>query len=178
MRTAEISLFTVFALAGAGALAQNIRSSLPATDNWTISETTSPVDYTPVVVAVTRSRDSAENSEMQLSVYCRNGHTSLGVAGQFISGRSEDYAISYRVNGDKPVQTGAAASSFEGGFALKGDVVSLLQSLPEEGDIAIRLAPRTGTAREGHFSLSGVKAVRIKLAAACKWPQALAKPRN
>ena len=176
MRTAEISVFAVFALAGAGA-AQDIRSSLPAADNWTISETTSPVDYTPVVVAVTRSYDSAENSVMQLSLHCRNGQTSLVVAGQSLAGRGEDYAISYRLNGDKPVQTGAAASSFGRGFALKGDVVSLLQSLPEEGDIAIRLSPPTGAAREGSFSLSGLKAVRIKLAAACKWPQA-AKPRN
>jgi hypothetical protein len=177
MRTAEISLFAVFALAGAGVLAQDIRSSLPAADNWTISETTSPVDYTPVVVAVTRSHDSAENSVMQLSLHCRNGQTSVVVAGQSLSGRGEDYATSYRLNGDKPVQTGAAASSFGRGFALKGDVVSLLQSLPEEGDIAIRLSPRVGAAREGFFSLKGLKAVRIKLAAACKWPQAT-KPRN
>jgi hypothetical protein len=178
MRTAEISLLMVFTLAGASALAQDLRSSLPATDNWTISETTSPVDYTPVVVAVTRSRDSAENSAMQLSVYCRNGRTSLVVTGQSISGRGEDYAVSYRVNADKPVQTGAGGPSSGGGAALQGDVVSLLQSLPEEGDIAIRLSPRMGAAREGYFSLRGLKAVRNKLAAACKWPQALAKPRN
>ena len=41
---------------------------------------------------------------MQLTLYCRNGRTELVVAGPAVSGRGEDYAISYRVNGDEPVQ--------------------------------------------------------------------------
>jgi hypothetical protein len=150
----------------------------PTTGNWTVSETTSPVDYTPIVVATTPSRGGAENSAMQLTVYCRNGRTELVIAGPSISGRGEDYAISYRVNGDEPVHASAGAPSFGTGAAFKGDVVRLLQTLPEAGDIAIRLAPRTGAAREGNFSLGGLKPVRDKLAGACKWPQAIAKPRN
>ena len=78
----------------------------------------------------------------------------------------------------EPVQIAAGPPSFGTGAAFKGDVVRLLQSLPEEGDIAVRLSPRTGAAREGYFSLGGLKMVRDKLAAACKWPQAIAKPRN
>jgi hypothetical protein len=149
----------------------------PAADNWTISETTSPVDYTPIVVAITPSRHGAESSAMQLSIYCRNGRTELVVAGPAISGRGEDYAISYRINGDEPVQTAAGAPSFGTGAAFKGDIVRLLQSLPEEGDLTVRLAPRTGVARDGYFALGGLKTVREKLAAACKWPQAIARPR-
>ena len=114
---------------------------------------------------------------MQLSVHCRNGHTNLVVTGKFISGRGEDYAISYRISGDKPVQAGAGAS-FGRGAALQGDVVRLLQSLPEDGDFAVRLSSRIGLSREGAFSLTGFKVVRNKLAAACKWPQAPAKPGN
>ena len=41
---------------------------------------------------------------MELSISCRNGRTNLVVTGQTISGRGDDYAISYRINGDKPVQ--------------------------------------------------------------------------
>ena len=136
------------------------------------------MDYTPIVVAITPSRDSAEGSAMQLTIYCRNGRTELVVAGPAVSGRGEDYAISYRVNGDEPVQVAAGVPSFGPGAAFKGDIVRLLQSLPEEGNIAFRLAPRTGAAREGNFSLGGLKPVRDKLAAACKWPQAIANPRN
>jgi hypothetical protein len=115
---------------------------------------------------------------MQLSIYCRNGRTELVVAGPAISGRGGDYTMLYRVNGDQPVQAAAGAPSFGTGVAFKGDVVGLLQSLPEEGEVTVRLSPRTGVAREGNFSIGGLKMVREKLAAACRWPQAIAAPRN
>ena len=150
----------------------------PANDNWTMSETTSPVDYTPFVVAVTPSLNGAEGSAMRLSIYCRNGRTELVVAGSAIAGRGEDYIVSYRVNGGQPAQTPGGTPSFGSGVAFKGDVVRLLQSLPEEGEITVRLSPRTGVARDGNFSIGGLKMVREKLGAACKWPQAIATPRN
>lgn len=150
----------------------------PAVGNWTISETTSPVDYRPIVVAVTPSLDGADGSAMQLSICCRNGRTELVIAGPAVSGRGEDYTVSYRVDGNQPVQTAAGTPSFGTGVAFKGDVVRLLQSLPEEGAVAVRLSTRTGVAREGHFSIGGLKMVREKLSAACRWPQAIATPRN
>jgi hypothetical protein len=149
-----------------------------AAGGWTVSETTSPVDYSPIVVAVTRSGHSEESSAMQLSVYCRNGRTEFVVAGPAITARADDYAVSYRVSGDAPVPVAAGAPSRGTGVAFKGDVVRLLQSLPEEGDIAIVLSPRTGAAREGYFSLDGLRLVRDRLAAACRWPQAIATPHN
>jgi len=179
MTALALSLFvTFFALASGKALAQNVSESPSATRNWIISETTSPVDYTPVVIAVSRSRDSLESSAMELSISCRSGRTNLVVTGRTVSGRGDEYAISYRINDGKPVQAGAGSTSFGAGVAFQGDIVRLLQSFPDEGEIAIRLAPRTGSAREGYFSLNGVTAVRTKLAAACKWPQATAKPGN
>ena len=150
----------------------------PAVGDWTISDTTSPVDYTPFVVAITPSLDGAEGSAMQLSIYCRNGRTELVVDGPAVSGRGEDYTISYRVNGGQPMQTAAGTPSFGTGAAFKGDVVRLLQLLPEEGEVAVRLSPRAGAAREGNFSIGGLKIVREKLAAACNWPQAIATPRH
>jgi hypothetical protein len=177
MKNAMLLLFlTPFALGGEKAFAQNITQSMSATGNWIISETTSPVDYLPVVVATTRSRES-EGSAMELSIYCRNGRTYLVLTGQTITGRADEHAISYRINGDKPVEAGVGSAVF-GGIALQGDVVSLLQSLPDEGELAIRLAARAGSSREGYFSLDGLKVVRNKLAAACKWPLADMKPRN
>jgi hypothetical protein len=115
---------------------------------------------------------------MQLSIQCRGGRTELVVAGSAVSRSSADYAISYRINDGQPVQLAAGSPSFGTGAAFTGDVVRLLQSLPEEGDIAVRLSTRTGAAQDGHFLLGGLKMVREKVAAACKWPQAVAKPRN
>src|SRR5882724_6020265 len=153
-------------------------SSAPAADNWIVSETTSPVDYTPIATATTLSRGGANGSSMQLSIQCRGGRTELVVAGPAVSRSSAEYAISYRINGGQPVQLAAGSPSFGTGAAFTGDVVRLLQSLPEEGDIAVILSTRTGAAQDGLFLLGGLKRVREKVAVACKWPQAVARPRN
>jgi hypothetical protein len=159
-------------------IAPPTRPAAPGGDNWIVSETTSPVNYTPVVTATNSSRGGSNGSAMQLSIQCRGGRTELVVAGPAISRSSADYAISYRINDGQPVQLAAGSPSFGTGAAFTGDVVRLLQSLPEEGDIAVRLATRTGAAQEGHFLLGGLKMVREKVAVACKWPQAVARPRN
>jgi hypothetical protein len=151
---------------------------VPGGDNWIVSETTSPVDYAPMVAATTFSRAGSDGPSMQLSIHCRGGRTELVVAGPAVSRRSEDYAISYRINDDQPMQLAAGSPSFGTGAAFTGDVVRLLQSFPEEGDIAVRLSTRTGAAQDGHFLLGGLTMVREKLAAACKWPRAVARPRN
>ena len=145
-------------------------------DNWVVSETTSPVDYKPIVTATTFSR--GPESSVQLSIYCRNGRTELVVTGPAVTRKGEEYAISYRINGDQAVQLAAGSPSFGTGVAFQGDVVRLLQSLPEQGDIAIHLSSRTAAALDGSFSLGGLKIVRDKIAAGCKWPHAVASPRH
>jgi len=146
-------------------------------DNWIISETTSPVNYTPIVTATALSRGGADGPPMQLAIRCRGGRTELAVSGPAVSGGGID-AISYRINDGQPVQLAAGVPSFGTGAAFPGDVVRLLQSLPEEGHIAIRMSNRSGVAQDGHFLLGGLKTVREKLAAACKWPHAVARPGN
>jgi len=147
-------------------------------DNWIISETTSPVNYAPIVTATAFSRGGSDGSLMQLAIYCRSGRTDLVVSGPAVSGGGADYTISYSVNDGQPVQLAAGSPSFGTGVAFAGDIVRLLQSLPEDGHIAVRISPRGGAAQDGRFSLGGLKTVREKLAAACRWPNAVAGPRN
>ncbi|WP_247780111.1 hypothetical protein [Bradyrhizobium sp. 170] len=145
-------------------------------DNWIISQTTSPVDYSPVATATTLSNDgAAAETAMKLSIHCRRGRTELVVAGPGISGRGNDYAISYRVNDGQQMQIAAALPAFGAGVAFAGDVIRLLQSLPDAGSLSVRLAPRTGTALDGTFSLGGWEAVRAKMTIACKWSHPVAK---
>ena len=113
-------------------------------DNWIISQTTSPVDYSPVATATTLSHDGAAESAMKLSIRCRGGRTELVVAGPGISGRGDDYAISYRVNDGQQVQIAAALPASGAGVAFGGDVIRLLQSLPDAGSLSVHLAPRAG----------------------------------
>jgi hypothetical protein len=145
-------------------------------DKWIVSETTSPVDYTPLVTASISSR-GPDGSSMQLSIFCRSGRTEMVVAGPALSGKGEDYAVTSSINGNQPVRIPTGSPSFGTGVALQGDVVRLLQSFPDEGELAIHLRTRTAAAIDLSFPLGGSKTVREKIAAACKWPSAVASPR-
>ena len=155
-------------------LDQTVRSG----GDWIISETTSPVDYTPIVTAVAHSRSSSDGRSMQLSIQCRGGRTELVVPAPALPGGGADYSISYRVNDGPPVQLAAGTPSSGAGAAFRGDAVRLLQSLPDEGQITVRVSNRSGAALEGQFLLGGLRTARERMAAACKWPRAVAGPRN
>lgn len=145
-------------------------------DNWIISETTSPVNYAPIVSVTAVSRGGSDSSPMQLSIRCRGGRTEVVVSGLGVFGGPADYTISYRINDGQPVHLAASSPSSGTGAAFPGDVVRLLQSLPEEGYLSVRVSTRSGAAQDGHFLLNGLKAAREKLAATCKWPHAVAGP--
>ena len=147
-------------------------------DNWIVSETTSPVDYTPIVTAKTFARGGPESSLTQLTIYCRGGRTELAVSGPAVTGGGTDYIIVYRVNEAAPLQIAAGMPSFGSGAAFRADVVQFLHSLPDEGGLNVRLVPRSGAAHEGQFALAGLKGVRAKIAVACKWPNLGATPGN
>ena len=147
-------------------------------ENWIVSETTSPVDYAPIVTATAAYRRGADGPSMQLSIHCRGGRTELVVTGPAVTRSGEDYAISYRINDEQPVQLAAATPAFGAGAAFRGDVVRLLQSLPDEGGITIRLFNRAGVVLDGYFQLSGLRMVRERVSTACRWPHAISRQRN
>jgi hypothetical protein len=159
-------------------LSRNIEPAVgpPQVDKWIVSETTSPVDYAPIITANTSSR-GPDGSSMQLSIFCRHGRTEMTVTGSALSSRGEDYAVTFSINGNQPVRVSTGSPSFGTGVALQGDVVRLLQSFPDEGEIAVHLGTRAAAAVDISFSLGGLKMVREKIAAACKWPSAVASPR-
>ena len=149
-----------------------------AHDEWVVSETTSPVDYSPIATATTASREVAGASPMRLAIRCRGGRTELAVTGPAITGRGGDYFISYRVNGGQPVQLAGAAAAFGDGVAFKGDVVALLQQLPSNGEFTVRLLPVGGSELDRTFSLNGLDTLRTRIRVTCKWPHAIAKPND
>lgn len=149
-----------------------------AGDGWIVSETTSPVDYSPIATATTSSRKVAGASEMQLTIRCRGGRTELVVSGPAITDRGDNYFISYRVNGGPSAQLAGATPASGDGVAFKGDVVALLKSLPSDGELVVRLFPLSGTGLDGVFSLDGLETLRTRIGAICNWPHTLAKPNN
>ena len=171
-----IALVAAFEIASRIALAQGA-AELAGGGDWIISETTSPVNYTPMVTATTSS-SVGSGSPMQLSVYCRGGRTEMVVTGPAISGSGADYVLSYGLNDGQLVQVAAGPPLFGAGAAFKGDVARLLLSLPDEGGMAIRLSTPQGAAYDGRFSLKGLKAARDRVATACKWPNAMSGSRR
>lgn len=149
-----------------------------AVNEWVISQTSSPVDYTPIATATTSSREIAGGSPLQLIMSCRGGRSELAVSGSAIHGRAEDYVISYSTKGGQPVQIAAATPAFGAGIAFKADPSALFRSLPSDGELAVYIASRLGAAQHGTFSLIGLDEVRNRIAAACKWPAAIAKPNS
>lgn len=149
-----------------------------AGDEWIVSETTSPVDYSPIATATTSSREVAGASAMRLTIRCRGGRTELVVTGAAITDRGDNYFISYSVNGGPSVQLAGAAPASGDGVAFKGDVAALLKSLPSDGELVVRLFPLSGNGLDGIFSLDGLEALRARIGATCNWPHTIAKPNN
>jgi hypothetical protein len=150
----------------------------PREDRWIISQTSSPLDYSPIASATISSREVEGGGAMQLSIRCRGGRTEIEVAGPAITGRGDDYAISYRVSGGRPVQIAAATPAFGAGVAFKADVVALIQSLPGDGEFVLHLSPHVGPSQDAIFSLTGLERVRARIAGPCGWPHTIAKPNN
>ena len=150
----------------------------PAADNWIVSETTSPLDYTPVAIATALSSGGPDRAILQLSIQCRGGRTDMVISGPTVTHRAEDYVVSYAVNDSQPgvVAVGTPASGT--GVALRGDIVRLLASLPDRGDIAFRVTNRQSVTLEGRYALTGLKTLVARLAVPCKWPATAGAPRN
>jgi hypothetical protein len=150
----------------------------PAADSWIVSETTSPLDYTPVAIATAWSSGGPDGAALQLSIQCRGGRTDLVIGGPVFTRRAEDYGVSYFINDGQPVAVAAGTPPSGTGLAIRGDVVRLLASLPDRGDIAFRVAIQEGAALEGRYTLAGLKTVRDRLTVSCRWPTAAGAPRN
>ena len=144
--------------------------SVGAGENWTVSETTSPVDYTPITVATASSMTALRGMAMQLSIQCRSGRTELVIDGPALARRGDDYAVSYAINGGQAVSIGGGTPASGSGVALKGDVVALLASLPDRGTVMFRVTGRQDPVMEGRYSLPALKIVLDRLAGPCKWP--------
>ena len=138
--------------------------SLPAAGSWMLSETHSPIDYSPVVIA------TASASDVQLSIQCRGGRTDMVVASPGRGLRADEHRVSYAINDATAVPVALGPSSSGTGLALRGDVPRFLMALPQQGEIAFHITSRQGDALHGRFALPDLKKVLGRLAGPCKWP--------
>ena len=144
----------------------------PADTAWVLSETTSPVDYSPLVTAVIRSTSSMEDAPTTLAVRCRGLHTELmlRMAGTWPASRASEVQVDYQINDQPFVRLQWTVSADGKTASYKDDAVELLRSLPEGARLIISVFDRQGLGQKATFQLTGLDNVRKKIGLACKWP--------
>jgi hypothetical protein len=146
-------------------------SGQPADGNWIISETSSPVDYSPIITAMTFSRSNARNAPVTLAIRCRGQRTDLLVSteGSWRASPANQLNVDYRINDQPPVTMQWMASADGHAAIFKDDAVRFLRSLPDGGRITVSVSDGQGPAHDATFQLIGLDVVRQKIATACKW---------
>ncbi|MGY0575738.1 hypothetical protein ACTGJ9_035780 [Bradyrhizobium sp. RDM12] len=144
----------------------------PPGQSWVISETTSPVDYKPQIEAQTMGRPATKEAPSSFSIRCRASRTELMISTSPSWKPSPDSVVKveYQINDWPSIQE--RWRSAEGGksLAFQGDVVRLLRSMPEGGQLLIKVYAGKALPYESTFQLAGLDSVRRKLAKACNWP--------
>jgi hypothetical protein len=142
---------------------------------WVVSETTSPVDYSPVAVATSVSTGNATG--LAVSIRCRGGRSEFIVLTKPESvRRPEEYVLSYGINGATLVAMPLAVAVTGPGMALKVDPARFVDSLPGDGSLILRLTLAGGVAAAGQYAIGQLKAVAARIAASCHWPRQALQP--
>jgi hypothetical protein len=148
-------------------------SAQPQGPNWIISETTSPVDYRPQITALTTARASSQDPPSSLAIRCRAQRTELIISttGSWKQATDDVVKVVYRINQEPPVEQRWRPAETGRSFAFQGDVVRFLRSMPDSGQILVKVYAGNATPYESTFKLVGLDPIRRKIAAACNWPE-------
>jgi hypothetical protein len=155
---------------GSNSPGKNTNKPAPAT-NWIVSETTSPVDFSPLVIAAVRAKSEVKDGPNALAVRCRARHTELSIRtdGAWGAPRGNEFLVDYQIN-DHPVVRQPWILSPDGKTATyKYDPVELLRSMPEGARLKVAVADKGNVRREATFELAGLSVIRQKVGTACKW---------
>jgi hypothetical protein len=149
-------------------------SAQPQGPNWIISETTSPVDYKPQITALTTARASSQDAPSSLAIRCRAQRTELIISttGSWKQATDGVVKVVYRINQEPPIEQSWKAAETGRSFAFQGDVVRFLRSMPDSGQILVKVYAGKAPPYESTFKWVGLDPVRRKIAAACNWPSA------
>jgi hypothetical protein len=149
----------------------------PADTAWLVSETTSPVDYSPLITAVIHSTSSMKDAPNTLAVRCRGPRTELllGTEGTWRATRASEVHVNHQINDQPPVRLQWTVSADGTTVSYKDDAVGFLRSLPEGAQLKINVFDKQGLGQEATFQLTGLDSVRKKIGLACKWPSTVDK---
>ena len=138
--------------------------------NWVISETTSPLDYSPLITAVNRSTSQEKDAPASMVVRCRGQRAEVlvGTQGTWRASHVREVQVDYQVD-DRPVVRQQWMASEDGKtIRYNDDVLGWLRSLPDGAKLKITVFDWQGPGHEALFQLAGFDVVRNKLELACR----------
>jgi hypothetical protein len=143
-------------------------------EDWIVSATMSPVDYSPQITATKITRKTAGNAPSLLTVGCRSQRTeiTLGTTGAWKPLIGDDVRVAYRLNTKQEVQERWLTSTGGNAATLRGDAARLLDLMSDPGQFGVRVQDSSGATPPATFDLAGVEGVRKKIDTACKSPPA------
>jgi hypothetical protein len=150
---------------------------MPQDPNWIVSETTSPVDYSPLITAVIHATTSVQDAPNTLTIRCIGPRTEvlLRTEGTWSASRSNKVQVDYQINDQPIVRLQWMASADRRTVSYRDDAVGFFQSLPEGARLKVSVLDRTGPGHEATFQLAGLDAVRKRIAVPCQWAPAVDK---
>ena len=143
---------------------------------WLFSETTSPLDYSPVAIASASAPVQPAGGSLQLSIGCRGAKSEMVLRGPSPAMNQEGVKVSFAVPDRPPMAVPVAPSG--NALAARTDVGRLLAALPARGALTILVTARDGVTQEARFDLNALRAVVVRLARPCRWPSTDATSRD
>lgn len=143
----------------------------PTTERWLYSETVSPLDYSPVVIASAWSNSEADGAAVQLSIRCRRGRTDLVIASPSLASSSADHRVLWSVDNAPPMALSAAAAPGGAGLSIKEDAPRLLAALPPMGELDLQVTAAQASPLHGRYAIAPLQEVLGRMAGPCNWPQ-------
>jgi hypothetical protein len=142
----------------------------PFESRWVVSETASPVDYSPLLTAVIRPTSGSPGGPVSLAIRCRGGQTALLIRTERTWHPTNRNAlpVDFQINDQSTVRQNWILSADTKIASYADDAVELLRSLPDGARLTVSV---TDGAEQATFLLTGWDAIRKRVETACKWPK-------
>jgi hypothetical protein len=152
----------------------NSAQASPAESSWVVSETTSPVDYRPLLAAMIHPTSSSQDGASSLSIRCRAGRTELilRTEGTWHAARNNALPVDRQINDQAVVRQKWILAADAKTATYADDTVELLRSLPDGARLTLGVPDGANARHDATFLLAGWDAVRKRVETACKWPKA------
>lgn len=151
-------------------------AAAPAGARWLFSETTSPLDYSPVAVASATAPAQPGGGTLQLSIGCRAGKSEMLLLGTAVAGNRDGAKVLLVPQDRPPIAVPVAPQG--SGLAARTEIGRLLASLPGKGVLVLLVTTRDGATQEARFDLGALRGVVDRLARPCRWPSTDATSRD